>query len=350
MESGIKNAVPQLTGNSPTPAIPVLIATESKLDVSTPTPGRGVESGVENIRPRANDPQKLSVSPRAEGGAIVPNPAITEPNYPAITSTPIIPTNSVRTPAEAANVGESGGLETLVRAGRGDEIAPVNTETTSPTINTLVESVKPSGIAKMTVAIRAPVTAHEQNSARSTFPRLGEVVVDRQAWTGLAQAKSAASVQTVVATTVVARGAEAEIEPARQPGVAAKYFPRTPVVTPTVSPAFIRELSAEIIAFAQNPTRATLTLEVTPREYGRVIVSAEMEQGVAIIRLVTETVAAKIALLENLPRPTPTLEVRIYTADEYREWAENPQHGRPKEDGQEHRQPRKKESNVEFKV
>jgi len=323
MESGIKNAEPHLSGNSPTPAIPVLIATESKLDVSTPTPGRGVESG--------------SVSPRAEGGAIVPNPAITEPNYPAITSTPIIPTNSVRTPAEAASVGESGGLESLLRAGRSGAVVPVNKENTSSTMNTLAESVKPSDIAKMTVSIRPLVTAQEQSRPALHSPRPAQAIPDIYT-------------PPVVTDTAAARGAEAESEPARPTAVAAESFARTPVVAPSVSPTFIRELNAEIIAFAVRPTRSALTLEVTPREYGRVIVSAEMEQGVAIVRLVTETVAAKVALLEHLPKPTATLEVRVYTADEYKEWAEDPRHGRPKGDGAEHRPPRKKEPYVEFKV
>jgi len=118
-----------------------------------------------------------------------------------------------------------------------------------------------------------------------------------------------------------------------------------------LAPTFMQNLQTEIISFAAHPTRPELTLEITPPEYGKVIVSAERERGgQVVVRLITETPQAKAALLEHLPRSTPTLEVRVYTAEEYRDYRDE----QPREQAREHReQPSrqgKQEERVEFKI
>ena len=118
-----------------------------------------------------------------------------------------------------------------------------------------------------------------------------------------------------------------------------------------LAPTFMQNLQTEIISFASHPTRPEMTLEITPPEYGKVIVSAKRERGgQVVVRLITETPQAKAALLEHLPRSTPTLEVRVYTAEEYRDYRDE----QPREQAREHReQPSrqgKQEERVEFKI
>jgi len=124
-----------------------------------------------------------------------------------------------------------------------------------------------------------------------------------------------------------------------------------PLTMEPLAPTFMQNLQTEIISFASHPTRPELTLEITPPEYGKVIVSAERESGgQVVVRLITETPQAKAALLEHLPRITPTLEVRVYTAEEYRDYRDE----QPREQAREHREPPskqgKREERVEFKI
>jgi len=118
----------------------------------------------------------------------------------------------------------------------------------------------------------------------------------------------------------------------------------------SIAPVFLRALRTEILSFATRPDRASLTLEITPPEYGKIVISAEQEQGVSVIRLVTETAAAKVALLEYLPKPMPTLEVRVYTADEYRESNEDFGQGPDWDRERREREPNRRNKEIEFKV
>lgn len=105
------------------------------------------------------------------------------------------------------------------------------------------------------------------------------------------------------------------------------------VVVPAVTPALpvvsaesLQQLRTEIISFSNNPIRPMITLEVSPPEYGRVLVSAERDaQGQVTVRLVVETPAAKQAMAHQLPQAfagatsTPTT-VSVFTTEEYQEF------------------------------
>ena len=118
-----------------------------------------------------------------------------------------------------------------------------------------------------------------------------------------------------------------------------------------VAPAFVQRLNMEIISFAAHPTRPELTLEITPPEYGKVIVSAERERGgQVVVRLVAETPQAKMALIEQLPKSTPSLEVRVYTADEYREQHEAKHREQSRERQEQPERQGRREDRVEFKI
>ena len=72
---------------------------------------------------------------------------------------------------------------------------------------------------------------------------------------------------------------------------------------PVVSAQSLQQLRTEIISFSNNPIRPTITLEVSPPEYGRVMVSAERDAGgQVIVRLIVETPAAKEAMAQQLPQ------------------------------------------------
>lgn len=124
-----------------------------------------------------------------------------------------------------------------------------------------------------------------------------------------------------------------------------------PLTMEPLAPTFMQSLQTEIISFAAHPTRPELTLEITPPEYGKVIVSAERESGgQVVVRLITETPQAKAALLEHLPRSTPTLEVRVYTAEEYREHRDERQKEQTGERREQPAKQGKREERVEFKI
>ena len=79
-----------------------------------------------------------------------------------------------------------------------------------------------------------------------------------------------------------------------------------PAVTPSqpvISAETLQQLRTEIISFSNNPIRPTITLEVSPPEYGRVVVSAERDAGGQVtVRLIVETPAAKQAMAQQLPQ------------------------------------------------
>ncbi|MBS3872626.1 MAG: hypothetical protein KGZ92_04990 [Firmicutes bacterium] len=127
--------------------------------------------------------------------------------------------------------------------------------------------------------------------------------------------------------------------------------PTPPTPREVVAPAFVQRLNMEIISFAAHPTRPELTLEITPPEYGKVIVSAERERGgQVVVRLVAETPQAKMALIEQLPKSTPSLEVRVYTADEYREQHEAKHREQSRERQEQPERQGRREDRVEFKI
>ena len=136
------------------------------------------------------------------------------------------------------------------------------------------------------------------------------------------------------------------------PGIAASLQGGAPsLITEPPAPTFMQRLKTEIISFAAHPTRPELTLEITPPEYGKVIVSAEQERGgQVVVRLITETPQAKTALLEHLPRSTPTLEVRVYTAEEYRDYRDERQKEQGRERQEQPARQSKREERVEFKI
>jgi hypothetical protein len=80
----------------------------------------------------------------------------------------------------------------------------------------------------------------------------------------------------------------------------------------------------EIVSFVQNPSRPQVTVEIHPPEYGRVLVSGEMDpQGGVAVRLVVENSAVKEHVVLYLQRfPTPA-EVEVMTREEYREHGES---------------------------
>jgi len=117
-----------------------------------------------------------------------------------------------------------------------------------------------------------------------------------------------------------------------------------------LTPGFLRTLRAEIISFVTQPDRSSITLEITPPEYGKVLINASQEQGLSVIRLVAETHAAKIALLEHMPKPTASLEVRVYTAEEYRELLDDRGSGAESEGERRQKEPKRQSRDIEFRI
>ena len=133
-----------------------------------------------------------------------------------------------------------------------------------------------------------------------------------------------------------------------------------PAVTtslPVVSAETLQQLRTEIISFSNNPIRPTITLEVSPPEYGRVVVSAERDpQGLVTVRLVVETPAAKQAMAQQLPQvfagaASTSTTVTVLTTEEYQEFREE-QRERNSDRNKEQRERRRREQphEVEFVI
>jgi len=137
--------------------------------------------------------------------------------------------------------------------------------------------------------------------------------------------------------------------------------PSTPIVTNVpaeISPESLQQLRTEVVTYSNNPSRPSVTLEITPPEYGRVMVRAETTpQGQVTIRLVVETPLIKEAVLQQLPpalagsTATPTT-VAVYTAEEYQEFTEERQKGNQSDRERRQRQRReiKEPRQVEFVI
>ena len=133
-----------------------------------------------------------------------------------------------------------------------------------------------------------------------------------------------------------------------------------PAVTPSspvVSAETLQQLRTEIISFSNNPIRPTITLEVSPPEYGRVVVSAERDpQGLVTVRLIVETPAAKQAMAQQLPQvfagaASTSTTVTVLTTEEYQEFREQ-QRERNSDRNKEQRERRRREQphEVEFVI
>ncbi|MDP3488307.1 MAG: hypothetical protein Q8S19_10335, partial [Bacillota bacterium] len=111
-------------------------------------------------------------------------------------------------------------------------------------------------------------------------------------------------------------------------GVPQTAVPLTAPSLPAVSAESLQQLRTEIISFSNNPVRPTITLEVAPPEYGRVVVSAERDAaGQVTVRLVVETPAAKQAMAQQLPQAfagatSTSTTISVFTTEEYQEFRE----------------------------
>ncbi|MBS3984551.1 MAG: hypothetical protein KGZ66_02970 [Selenomonadales bacterium] len=120
--------------------------------------------------------------------------------------------------------------------------------------------------------------------------------------------------------------------------------------SPPVSEASLQALRMEIVSFVQSPSRPQVTLEIHPPEYGRVLVSGEVDpQGNVAVRLVVENNAVKEHVLLHLQRFPVPAEVEIMTFEEYREHGES--RGRERREESPRQPPRRQDkSTTEFSV
>lgn len=134
-----------------------------------------------------------------------------------------------------------------------------------------------------------------------------------------------------------------------------------PLTMPTgeaqISAESLQQLRTEIIAFSNNPLRPSITLEISPPEYGRVMVSAERgPEGQVVIRLVVENPLAKALVAEQLP-PTfagtsaTSALVTVFTTEEYQEYREQRRGQDPeRQKRQRQRRPTPRSHEVEFVI
>ncbi|KAF0195872.1 MAG: hypothetical protein FD169_1172 [Bacillota bacterium] len=137
------------------------------------------------------------------------------------------------------------------------------------------------------------------------------------------------------------------------PQVAVPASPSLPVV----SAESLQQLRTEIISYSNNPVRPMVTIEVSPPEYGRIVVSAKRDaQGQVTVRLVVETPAAKEALAQQLPQAFAgatysSTTISIFTMEEYHEYREEQrQRNSDRNKQQRERSRRERPHEVEFVI
>lgn len=178
-------------------------------------------------------------------------------------------------------------------------------------------------------------------STTRTVPSMGESAVTPDEHLAPEEMQAALNLSPIqpIATPELEQQNVADNSPARRVDEPRQHLPvlnassplveRPQVALPVATAQSMELLRTEIISFANNPTRPTVTLEIAPPEYGRVTVAAESDvAGRVTVRLVVDNQVVKEAigqqvqpLFAGTSQNSPTT-VAVFTTEEYQQYRE----------------------------
>jgi hypothetical protein len=220
----------------------------------------------------------------------------------------------------------------------------------NPEVAVPLEGNNEALVSKQVLLIEVPAGQSSEQGKQSAE----ETQVLREPPAAKAVATSAAATSTAATSEAPpSRMEEAPVERVGAQPAVLREMPRVESL-PELSTPSASNLRAAVVSYVNAPGRAELVLNLTPPDYGQVVVRAQAAgNGQTVITLIVENAAVRAALLPQLPPVSANVVLELYTREEY---AEADLRGR--QEGQQRRQNeeqgnnsrRRNESEVEFVV